>query len=157
VNCALKVLEKDDTIVFCIVGIDDAAAYLEQFDIPPAFQRNFRVLGFQTEVGPYFEAFDLFFLHSATEGFPNVLLEAIMLQCPVIATDVGDVREIVGGADEVLLRYGDVPGAVGKILAAKKQINWQNVEHLGALAHNRYSRKTILQRLDGIYKEALGK
>lgn len=43
----------------------------------------------------YYEALDLLVVPSRSEGLPNVILEAMWFGVPVIATDVGAVREIV--------------------------------------------------------------
>jgi glycosyltransferase involved in cell wall biosynthesis len=61
-----------------------------------------------------------FFLHvSLTEGLPQVLLEAFASGTPVVATDVGGVRESVGDA-AVLVRPADPlePAAALRQLAA---------------------------------------
>jgi glycosyltransferase involved in cell wall biosynthesis len=41
-----------------------------------------------------------FLLHTSwTEGLPKVLIEAFAAVLPVVATDVGGIREAVGGGD----------------------------------------------------------
>jgi teichuronic acid biosynthesis glycosyltransferase TuaC len=49
----------------------------------------------QSDLRHYFSAADVSVLASAREGWPNVLLESMACGTPVVATDVGGVREIV--------------------------------------------------------------
>ena len=45
------------------------------------------------EVATYMNAADCLLLTSDTEGSPNVIKEAMACCCPIVTTDVGDVRE----------------------------------------------------------------
>ena len=65
--------------------------------------------GFQPDVAPYYAAADVFVLPSRSEGSPNVLLEALAAGCPIVATGVGGVPEIVQHGSSALLVAPDRP------------------------------------------------
>jgi glycosyltransferase involved in cell wall biosynthesis len=57
-----------------------------------------RWLGLQRDLPALLDAVDGFVLASAWEGMPLALGEAMAMEKPVVATDVGGVRELVGDA-----------------------------------------------------------
>lgn len=67
-----------------------------------------RMLGFQSDLRPVYEAMDLFVLSSRREGLPNVVLEAMSLETPVVSTRVAGVpRLIEHGQNGLLVEIGD--------------------------------------------------
>jgi glycosyltransferase involved in cell wall biosynthesis len=54
-----------------------------------------RLTGMQGEVAPLLGAMDVFVLSSVSEGFPFIVLEAMAMERPVVATDVNGVSEII--------------------------------------------------------------
>jgi glycosyltransferase involved in cell wall biosynthesis len=55
-----------------------------------------RWLGLQRDMPALLDAADGFVLSSAWEGMPLVLAEAMAMEKPIVATDVGGVRELLG-------------------------------------------------------------
>jgi glycosyltransferase involved in cell wall biosynthesis len=62
-----------------------------------------------TDVRPYYAAADVFVLPSHSEGSPNVLLEAMAAQVPIVATAVGGVPEMVQHEASALLVSPQAP------------------------------------------------
>jgi glycosyltransferase involved in cell wall biosynthesis len=77
--------------------------------------------GHRDDVYDLISAMDVFVLPSLSEGIPMVLLEAMALGTPIVATRVGGVPEIVvNGATGLLVDPGDpsrLADACGKIIA----------------------------------------
>jgi glycosyltransferase involved in cell wall biosynthesis len=51
--------------------------------------------GFQEEIAGLLSSWDVFVLSSVLESCPNVVLEAMAMRVPIVATDVGAVSELV--------------------------------------------------------------
>ncbi len=68
-----------------------------------------RFLGFVEDTVELFHALDVFVLSSRREGLPNVLLEAMAMGVPVVATNVAGVPMAVrDGENGLLCAAGDV-------------------------------------------------
>jgi glycosyltransferase involved in cell wall biosynthesis len=65
--------------------------------------------GMRRDVPRVLAAFDAFVLSSRTEGMPLALIEAMATGLPVIATDVGGVRDVVGPAAILIDGAGPEP------------------------------------------------
>lgn len=70
---------------------------------------HLNLLGFQADTKALFDGFDLFCLSSLREGLPNVVLEAMSMALPVVATRSGGMETFaVDGEDAVLIDPGSV-------------------------------------------------
>lgn len=70
-------------------------------------------LGLRRDLVEIYSALDLHVLASISEGFPNVVAEAVLCGCASISSDVGDAREILPDARWL------VPASSPDVLAAK--------------------------------------
>lgn len=85
-------------VKFLMVGrdVDEANSVLMAQIASTGFADRFVLLGERKDVPACFKAMDMFCLHSFTEGFPNVLGEAMSLALPCVTTDAGDAAFLLG-------------------------------------------------------------
>lgn len=80
-----------------------------------------RRLGWDERAGDLIAGFDLFVLPSRNEGLPVTIMEAMLAGVPIVATDVGSIREeLVDGETAILVPPEDPPAlaaAIDKVLA----------------------------------------
>jgi glycosyltransferase involved in cell wall biosynthesis len=70
-----------------------------------------------SDVQPFYAMADVFVLPSHSEGSPNVLLEAMAANLPIVATAVGGVPEIVESDESALLVPANDPQAMAAAIA----------------------------------------
>ncbi len=71
------------------------------------------------EIPALYRAADLLVLTSVTEGVPLTILEALAMNVPVVASDVGGISDVVReGVHGFLFRNGDLPGCVESVRRA---------------------------------------
>lgn len=86
-------------------------AFASDFTAEPDWMYRVTLLGLRRDLRALFDAADGFVLSSAWEGMPLVVGEAMAMEKPVVATDVGGTRELVGDAGTI------VPAGNSKALA----------------------------------------
>jgi glycosyltransferase involved in cell wall biosynthesis len=70
------------------------------------------------EVVKYLNAADVFIMSAFMEGSPNVIKEAMACNCPIVATDVGDVKWVMGDTEGCYLTSFDPADVAEKIKRA---------------------------------------
>lgn len=68
----------------------------------------------------------IFVLPSYTEGFPNVILEAMACGCPIVATDVGAIPEMLGKDENsgIIVKPKDTVGLKHALLSMLGDMNF---------------------------------
>ncbi len=99
----------------------------------------------------YYYAADVLLITSLWEGSPNVVKEAMACNLPIVATDVGDVREVVGhtnGCYVTSFEPQDVATKLKLALAFGRRTNGRDhIKHLDS--------QVIARRIIQVYEEVL--
>lgn len=94
---AAAILKKErNDLLFAISGEGKLEAELRERIKANGLEENVALLGFSDDIYPMLKGCDLFVLASLFEGMPNVVMEAMAMQKPVVATDVNGARELMG-------------------------------------------------------------
>ena len=83
-------------------GVEASNSALTALITGLGLQDRVRLLGPRTDIPELMSSFDVFCLSSRSEAFPNVLAEASACAVPSVATDVGDVRAILGASGSII-------------------------------------------------------
>jgi glycosyltransferase involved in cell wall biosynthesis len=87
---------------------------LEVFDLTNEDKKGFIIFGETQVISEVLSAADIFCLHSTTEGFPNVLGEAMSVGLPCITTKAGDA-ELILANNKYVVDLGD-SYSLGKLM-----------------------------------------
>lgn len=129
--------------------------------VSAGLDRHVRMIGFV----PHEEALatlrntDVFLQISSSEGFPNMLIEAMALGCAAIVTPVGAVPEIVGADGECafVVPVGDASALADRMARLARDHNLR--VRMGAAARarvvERFSERKAVQVLDRAYQLAM--
>lgn len=123
------------------------------------YASRFHLLGERRDFTALLHQINLFCLHSLSEGFPNVVAEAMAAAIPCVVTDVGDAALLVGDTGWV------VPPADDARLAAAMQealsLDGTRLSYYGKRARHRiesnYSMPVISDVYFHLYREMSGR
>jgi glycosyltransferase involved in cell wall biosynthesis len=59
--------------------------------------------GLQTDVLPWLSSIDIFMMSSLFEGLPIALLEAMSMECAIVSTNAGGIKEVIRSNEDGLL------------------------------------------------------
>ena len=105
------------------------------------------------EVNLLFNASDLVLLTSFSEGSPQVIKEAMACNCPIVATNVGDIEEIISGVEGcfiVTFETEDVTEKINLALKFNKRTNGRNMI-------NHFDNEKIAKKIVELYQKVIEK
>lgn len=145
------VRQEDVRAVFCgqWLGPNDGAA--QRLLRRHGLEGRVRLLGPRDDVPAVLSALDCLVLSSRSEGFPNVLGEAMACGVPCATTDAGDAALIVGGEGRVVPR-GDAD-ALSRAILDILTLSPDEKAALGRRARERIEREFSIAAMAGRYRD----
>ncbi len=149
------------------VGWDSSKRHILFTSDPKRYEKNFKLtkeafdlindgslelhymVGIKNDRVPlYYNAADVVILTSLWEGSPNAIKEAMACSRPIVATDVGDVRDNISKTKGCFIASFDANDAANKL---KEALNYQKTSGREDIAHLRDD--VIAKKLIDIYSE----
>jgi glycosyltransferase involved in cell wall biosynthesis len=112
---------------------------------------RFHLLGERRDLQDILSVLDFFCLHSMSEGFPNVVAEAMAVGTPCVVTDVGDAAHIVAGTGIVVPI--SQPDRLAEAFRAMIDEGSSGRAARGAAARERVAAHFSIQAVASIYEE----
>lgn len=104
------------------------------------------------EVNVLLNICDVLLLTSKIEGSPQIVKEAMACNCPVVATDVGDIKELFDDVEGYFLTSFQVEDVVSKI---KKAIHFGRRTNARKRILKHYDNQIIAKRIIQVYKDVM--
>lgn len=114
--------------------------------------------GQTNDVQTFYAIAEVFALPSHSEGSPNVLLEAMAANLPIVATAVGGVPEMVEHNESALLVPPNDPSALAAAIATlltDKDLAQRLAKDASSLVETQYNPETYARSLLEIYSEVI--
>jgi len=153
-----KIQEQHPNVKACIVG--DGILKPEIMEHVKARGMEDRIIfpGLQTEVKPWLSAFDIFMMTSSFEGLPIALLEAMSMECAVVCTDAGGIKEVIRDGEDGFLvpvdSWPQIETPLSRLISQPELI-----EKYGQQARHRvetaFSMKVMVAQIEECYDQVL--
>jgi glycosyltransferase involved in cell wall biosynthesis len=119
-----------------------------------------RLLGHCSDIVAFYHAIDMLAQSSDYEGTPNVVLEAMALEIPIVATNAGGTAELVThGVHGLIVPPGDPAALAGAIEQTMRE--WSAAASRVSAAHHRVQDKFSFdarqEALEAIYRDLVAR
>ncbi|MCM8812073.1 MAG: glycosyltransferase [Candidatus Omnitrophica bacterium] len=116
--------------------------------------------GMRDDVNRWLTGADLYVQPSRREGLPLAVLEAMAMGLPVVATDVGDLKQVISdGEDGYLVEAGNPDGLAEKMVDLLGRLDQQHsvAEAARRTVQERFSLEQMADQVEDVYKEEISR
>jgi glycosyltransferase involved in cell wall biosynthesis len=151
--------ETRDDIFLVLLGEGERRAELEELAIHLKVSENIRFLGWRPDVPEVIATFDIFCLPSLNEGMGKVIVEAMAMGLPVVASDIGGIKDLVQNGENGLLTPPGDAHALSEALAllCRDPERRRRMGTAGRLIAPLYSSEEMTKKIELLYESIGGK
>lgn len=154
---SVKKLSYDFSDLTClIIGEGPDEAYLKKMATDHGIQNHIKFLGHRHDIASLLKTMTVFVLPSFREGLPLVIAEAMASFCPVVATNIDGIPEIITNNKNGLLvppnNEEELARAIKKLLTSpglRKELSLKGYE----TATGTFSVSTMVEKYDRLYQQ----
>jgi glycosyltransferase involved in cell wall biosynthesis len=152
----LRALQRlDEDVHLVLIGEGPSRRALEELAKELHVERRVHFTGQLVETDNLHQFFEVSVLCSRSEGFPNAVIEALAAGCPVVATPVGGVPDVIVERQTGLLVPLDQPDALAacvqelrRDVALRKRLSEAGL----ARARGKYHQTLVIAQLEALYQ-----
>jgi glycosyltransferase involved in cell wall biosynthesis len=153
----LRALQRlDEDVHLVLIGAGPSRRALEDLARELEVDGRVHFAGQLLETENLHQFFDVSVLCSRSEGFPNAVIEALAAGCPVVATPVGGVPEVITDRQTGLLVPVDQPQALAASVQELRRdatLRRRLSEAGLARARGKYHQTLVIARLEALYQD----
>jgi Glycosyltransferase len=146
----MSAFKDDPRIEFRVAGKGLSLKDKEIEDLSKKFVigTNVTLLDAVKEMEDFYHGIDVLLMTSITEGFPNVLIEAMATGAICISTDVGDARYIINGNGHIaeVLNTSDLINCLNNYIKLSVVEKKQKMQEAFKLTINRFNINTVTNK-----------
>lgn len=146
-------------VELAIIGEGEERGRLEAQIRSTSCPDRFHLLGYRSETIDLYQAMDVFALSSLREGLPNVLLEAMALEVPVVATRIAGIPRLVRNEQNGLLVSAgseeELHAGLGRLLR-DASLRSTLAANARTTVETEYSFAVRMEKVRRIYDQVLG-
>ena len=157
-DAACLVLNKIENVTFLLIG--DGYLMTELINHAYALGIGNKVIfaGWRSDIPQLINTFDIFVLPSLNEGMGRVLVEAMAMGKPIVASDIGGIPDIVkDGANGILFPPRDVNAMAEAIikLLSDRELRRKMGNEGKKQTSPAYGTSGMVEKIEGLYEDLL--
>jgi len=157
---AEQVMEAMPQARIVLAGDGPLASQISDLRAASAFPQRIHLLGFRSDVLELMRAADVVVSASLSEGLPRAVVEALLLERPVVGTDAGGTREVLlDRLTGVLVPCADAGALAEGILYLLRRPHEAARMASAGREHvtPRFEARTMVERIERLYQECLAR